>query len=166
MGFNLYCQLLKATISQLRGEAVESTRDCNVYIDFIDYSLKTKSGKLSAAFPEEYINAPRLRLEAYRRLAGIRNRAELESFEKELVDRFGALPDMAVTLIRCTRIRVMGIEAGVNSISLNGDKIIVEKGIEILKQEGKIPRVGRSISLMDKLLGMECIVSNMFFYKK
>jgi transcription-repair coupling factor (superfamily II helicase) len=42
--------------------------------------------------PESYAADPALRLNLYKRLAGIRDAAALDDFAAELVDRFGPLP--------------------------------------------------------------------------
>ena len=86
IGFNLYCQLLRTVTSQLKGVEITLKKECNVFIDFVDYSLETVEGKIPAAFPEDYINSSRLRLDAYRRIAMINDLTVLESFRQELRD--------------------------------------------------------------------------------
>ncbi|MBO7146709.1 MAG: transcription-repair coupling factor [Lentisphaeria bacterium] len=139
IGFTLYCDLLKTVTSQLKGIDTSLKRECNVYLDFVAYAFKAPEGKAPAAFPENYINTPRLRLDAYRRLALINQLEELENFRAELTDRFGRLPVEAENLFLCAAIRVIGMIGRVNSITCSAGRILMERGHELVKHNGKIP---------------------------
>ena len=165
IGFNLYCQLLRTVTSRLKGVEVSLKKECNVFIDFVDYSLTTVEGKIPAAFPEEYINSPRLRLDAYRRVAMINDLTVLESYRQELQDRFGRLPRAAENLFVCAGIRIIGILANLDSISCADDKIILERAHEILKPDGKIPRLPSGTNPDSKLRFMKMLLEKIFLKK-
>ena len=162
IGFNLYCQLLRTVTSQLKGEETTLRRECNVHLDFVDYAIKAAPGKAPAAFPEEYINSPRLRLDAYRRLAMTSDLLFLEEFRKELKDRFGRLPPPAENLFLCAQIRIIGVRARLNSIVCTGGKILMERGQELVKHEGKIPMLPGGCAPESKLRILKGMLEKIF----
>ena len=139
VGFSLYCDLLRTVTAQLKGEETTLKRECNVYLDFVEYALTAPKGKAPAAFPPDYINAERLRLDAYRRLALVRDAKSLEELRREIVDRFGRLPPEADNLFVCAGIRVAGVAARLSSITCSAGRILMSRGQELIKIGGKIP---------------------------
>src|SRR5262249_47521276 len=61
----------------------------------------------SAYLPRDYVAGQRLRIEAYRRLARIRQLPRLDDFRQEMRDRYGALPEPAEWLIRLAELRLL-----------------------------------------------------------
>ena len=165
IGFNLYCQLLRTVTSQLKGVEITLKKECNVFIDFVDYSLETVEGKIPAAFPEDYINSSRLRLDAYRRIAMINDLTVLESFRQELRDRFGRLPRMAENLFVCAQIRIIGVLANLDAISCTDNKVILERAHEILKPDGKIPRLPAETNPDSRLRFLKILLEKIFLKK-
>ncbi len=79
-----------------------------------------------ARFPKAYVPDLNLRMALYRRLAGIEDRADIEGFAAELIDRFGALPDEVKHLLEivaikhlCRVAQVEKIEAGPKGATLS-----------------------------------------------
>ena len=139
IGFSLYCDLLRTVTSQLKGEETTLKRECNVYLDFVDYALKAAPGKAPAAFPPEYINAERIRMDAYRRMNQLRNSKQLAELRTEIIDRFGRLVPEAENLFLCAQIRVIGMSALLSSITCSGGRILMTRGQELVKIDGRIP---------------------------
>jgi transcription-repair coupling factor (superfamily II helicase) len=52
----------------------------------------------------------------YRRIAFLKDAAEIESFAAEMIDRFGSLPDEVENLLRVVAIKQLCREAGVEKI--------------------------------------------------
>ena len=76
VGFDLYCQLLKQAVAQLKGEKLRPRLEVEVRLDFV----ATNEGEYLAAGPEKlvpafiptaYISDAALRIQAYRNLAEI-----------------------------------------------------------------------------------------------
>jgi len=65
--------------------------------------------------PEEYVADLPVRLALYRRLAGNRGRADIESFAAELVDRFGPLPQEVSNLLQVVAIKSLCRRANVRA---------------------------------------------------
>jgi transcription-repair coupling factor (superfamily II helicase) len=80
VGYDLYMQLIQDTIRELKGEPLQAEVEPTVRLH------------VEGFIPETYAADPALRLNLYKRLAGIRDAAALDDFAAELVDRFGPLP--------------------------------------------------------------------------
>lgn len=146
IGFHLYCQLLKMVTSQMQGIKVKEKRECDLFIDFVDYCVKASPGKVAAAFPREYINSERLRLDFYRRLALAEDQETLDALRHELQDRFGRLPQETENIFLCAEIRVLGISEKIDSISCTDNKVVMQKGPSILRFKGKLPTLPEGLA--------------------
>jgi transcription-repair coupling factor (superfamily II helicase) len=95
IGFQLYCKLLKKTITSLQKK--ESPLFYHeVKIEF----------PYDARLPEEYVNETTLRMEIYQRLGDAESETEVDQLIEEVRDRFGPLPPQVEWLRRITRIRL------------------------------------------------------------
>lgn len=110
IGIDLYQHLLSGALRQARGENAERWTP----------HLNLGAG---GSFPEAWIPEDDVRLSLYIRLSRIADDASLDSFEDELVDRFGALPDEAAALVARTRVRLLARDARVERIDA-GDAAI------------------------------------------
>jgi transcription-repair coupling factor (superfamily II helicase) len=83
---------------------------------------------------------PDIRLEIYRRLSRIETAQGLEEMAEELADRFGDVPEPAVTLIEVVRLRLLCQKAHVSKVLVgpqgvaitwhNGDRTVIDTGGE------------------------------------
>src|SRR5207245_8133941 len=76
IGFDLYCQLLKQAVAQLKGRKFQPRLDVDLRIDFVDtneaeFAQLGPDQRLPAFVPTSYINDTGLRIKAYRELAEI-----------------------------------------------------------------------------------------------
>ena len=98
VGFDLYMRMV--------GEAVEDYKT-----GYVDVNPRIKECKvelpITAHLPVEYVPSERLRLDLYRRMADCSDDAGLQAIVEELVDRFGELPEPALSLIEVARIRTL-----------------------------------------------------------
>jgi transcription-repair coupling factor (superfamily II helicase) len=75
-------------------------------------------------FPDDYINSVTERLALYNALALIKDEKGLEEYEKQLIDRFGALPKQAVALLNSLRIKWIATKLGIEKIILKQGKMV------------------------------------------
>lgn len=94
IGFQLYCKLLKKTISALQ----------NKQSPLFYHEVKIEF-PYDARLPEEYINETSLRMEIYQRLGDAENEAEIDLIIEEVRDRFGPLPESVKWLYSISKIR-------------------------------------------------------------
>lgn len=119
VGFDLYIRLV--------GEAVEAFRALATGqpIDGTDKGPKEIRIDLpvDAHIPDTYINAERLRLEVYRKLAASTTETDLRLAVEEMEDRYGPLPDEVRRLLSVARLRHLARQAGVSDIGVQGTRI-------------------------------------------
>ena len=75
----------------------------------------------SAFLPDDYVPDEHEKLDVYRRLADTRDLAGLDDLVIEVLDRFGQLPEPGVALVELRRLRLLGAEAGVESLRVVHD---------------------------------------------
>ncbi|TMQ61880.1 MAG: hypothetical protein E6K75_00670, partial [Candidatus Eisenbacteria bacterium] len=92
------------------------------------------SSDLAAFIPEEYIQDPDEKLDAYRRLAAVTESSELEEIAAEFRDRFGPLPKEAEHLFEMKRLRLMGRDAGATRLRVGKDRLEIDLA-ESLKRD-------------------------------
>jgi transcription-repair coupling factor (superfamily II helicase) len=66
--------------------------------------------------PEEYVKDLGVRLSLYRRLGNLTEKAEIEAFAAELIDRFGPLPQEVENLLDVVSVKVLCRRAGIDKI--------------------------------------------------
>lgn len=71
---------------------------------------------MAVVIPEGYIPDLNLRLSIYRRIAALADRAEIEGFAAELIDRFGPLPKDVENLLDLVEIKQLCRMAGVERV--------------------------------------------------
>ncbi len=104
VGYDLYVQMVSEAVAELKGEPRPAPVDLS--IDVPD----------AAHLPPSYIEAEDVRLEAYRRLTGVRTVAEVDDVRTEWEDRFGPLPPAAVALLDVALLRVECLRVGVTDL--------------------------------------------------
>ncbi len=127
VGYELYCSLLESAARSLTNQPEKPLFDCSVELSWRAY------------LPRDYVPAPRIKLELYRRLSRLRTLSHLSDFRQEMIDRFGALPRPAENLLIETEIRIM---AGAWKL----DRIHVEQGQYVVlsySNRGRIEALAR-----------------------
>jgi transcription-repair coupling factor (superfamily II helicase) len=116
VGYELYQQMLEDAVSALKA-GVDDLPD-ETWSPTITIGTPVK-------IPESYIEDLTLRMQIYRRLAGLENEAEIVAFGAELTDRFGTPPDVVQQLLRLMQIKVLcrlaniaKVEAGTKGVVL------------------------------------------------
>jgi transcription-repair coupling factor (superfamily II helicase) len=102
VGFDLYVRLVGEAVEAYRAAADGKTVTVNEEARDVRIDLP-----VDAHLPPDYIGSDRLRLEAYRRLAGAADEAAVAAVVDELVDRYGPLPEPAQRLVAVARLRLL-----------------------------------------------------------
>ena len=110
VGYDLYCQLVTEAVAEMKGEEIPPV--------IPELKLDVPS---DAFLPTEYVPREESRLDAYRRLAGVRSHSDVDDIEREWLDRYGKLPAPAEALLRVGRLR-----AECHRIGLR--EVVVENG--------------------------------------
>ena len=108
VGFDLYVRLVGEALAEYRGDAGTELAEVKVELP------------VDAHIPHTYVTGERLRLEAYRRIAGATDDAAIDEVVDELRDRYGPLPEPVLRLIEVARLRALARSAGVTEVVLAG----------------------------------------------
>ncbi len=129
IGFQTYHRILDETILELREteykslfENQEETENSDKLNFVTDCQVDTD---LEILFPDTYIENITERVKLYRELDSISNEEHLETFKKQLQDRFGDLPSQSQELLEVVQLRWKAMKMGI-------EKIILKNGIMIL----------------------------------
>src|SRR5439155_480538 len=112
VGFDLYVRLVGEAVADFRGERAEA--------EFAEVKVDLP---VDANLPVEYLPGERLRLEAYRALAGATTDEAVDAVGAELVDRFGPVPPPVENLLAVARFKVLCRRFGVSEVSLQGNSV-------------------------------------------
>ena len=115
IGYELYCKEIDRAVRQLQGEEVTSSRS--------DISIDVP---VVASIPASYISDESLRLQAYKKIAGITSREDADDVADELLDRYGDVPDEAMNLIRVAEMRSHAEKTGIINIVRQGKRVTLK----------------------------------------
>ena len=113
VGYDMFLKLMEEAMSEIKGEPISESLEPDIQIT------------LSAFIPEDYIPDIDQRLVAYRRLAKMTGLAEISDYKKEMIDRFGPLPDEAANLLLKMMLKVLCMAAGVKRLDLCGQQLLL-----------------------------------------
>jgi transcription-repair coupling factor (superfamily II helicase) len=108
VGFDLYVRMVGEAVQAFKGERPEEEIEAKVDLP------------VDAHLPHEYIGVERLRLEMYRKLAGVRDAATLNEIVAEMRDRYGEPPAQVANLIEVARFRLLVRAYGLSEVSMQG----------------------------------------------
>ncbi|MBI4730241.1 MAG: transcription-repair coupling factor [Acidobacteria bacterium] len=108
VGFDLYVRLLSEAVEEARGRAPHPKPEVTVDLP------------VDAHLPESWIEAQRVRLAVYRRIAEAESLEALADARAELADRFGPLPSQAETLFAVAELKIETGRRGARTISTAG----------------------------------------------
>lgn len=125
MGFETYQKMMQEALEELKDDKDFE----NLFENEADRQKLFKSVKevnidtdLELMLPDSYISSTEERLLLYQKLAEIDNEIDLQKFESELTDRFGALPSEAINLLKSVALKWLAADIGF-------EKIVMKNGI-------------------------------------
>ena len=111
VGFDLYLRMLEETVTRIqRGDAAPPPPPADITLDLPSY------------LPDDYIAAPEVKLDLYRRLGAATAVDQVDLIREEIRDRFGPIPDPAATYLAAARLRLLGAPLGVEGILVHGQE--------------------------------------------
>jgi transcription-repair coupling factor (superfamily II helicase) len=108
VGFDLYVRLVGEAVAAFKGDSAEEVSEVKIDLP------------VAAHLPHDYIPEERLRLEAYRRIAGTTDAVALDEVRAELLDRYGALPSEVQNLLAVADFRLVARARGLTEVSTQG----------------------------------------------
>lgn len=136
IGYDTYQKILEEAVQELKETEFKS-----LYKSIKSNSLKTHikdiqiDTDLEILFPETYINIISERLTLYRELSKVSNEVELMVFRKNLIDRFGQIPDQGNELLDTIKLKWLATKIGIERYVIKQSKCL---GYFIQDQENDI----------------------------
>jgi transcription-repair coupling factor (superfamily II helicase) len=164
VGFDLYCQLLKQAVAQLKGQKPRLRLDVDVRLDFVvtneaefiapptkpnGFPAPNAFGvgkapppeRIPAFIPVAYVSDPAMRIRSYREIAEITSREQLERLLRDWRDRFGAFPPAVDNLFALVEIKLAAAESGVSRVEVRERKVMLTRHGDFILVAGKFPRL-------------------------
>jgi transcription-repair coupling factor (superfamily II helicase) len=146
IGFDLYCQLLKQAVAQLKGRKFQPRLEVDLRLDFVATNeaefAQAGPEKLVAAFvPAAYISDTGLRIKAYREVAEISTREQFDRVRKEWRDRFGKFPPPVENLFLMAELKLVAAKSGITRVEVKERKLMLTRRGEFVLVNGKFPRL-------------------------
>ncbi len=130
LGYETYQKILNQAMAELRNEepefakvektATEKVQSSMFNVQWVDDCALESD--IEMYFPDQYVPSDSERMLLYRELDNLAGSNhldnDLEAYRKRLIDRFGAIPDVAEELIRVVPLRVYGKQLGIEKIML------------------------------------------------
>ncbi|GAA4722301.1 transcription-repair coupling factor [Brevibacillus fulvus] len=113
VGFDLYTQMLKDAIDELKGEAKKEI------VSPVEINLQ-----LDAYIPSLYITDSRQKIEMYKKFVAASTLEDVDDLRDELVDRYGDIPKPVENLLVISRLRVYALQHKITEISQRETDII------------------------------------------
>jgi transcription-repair coupling factor (superfamily II helicase) len=154
VGFDLYCQLLKQAVAQLKGDKPRLRLDVDLRLDFVVtneaefVAPKSPVGeavsfpyKIPAFIPVTYVSDSPLRIRAYRDIAEITSNQQLDRLRREWRDRFGSFPAAVDNLFALIEIKLAAARSGVTRVEVRDRKLMLTRHGDFILVAGKFPRL-------------------------
>ena len=136
IGFETYHRILNEAMAELKEEGFEldkasepETQNSNgAALNDVKPETFVADCQIDAdlelLFPDSYIENVSERIRMYRALDNTDTEVKLAEFERELVDRFGAIPDTSRELINVIRLRWLAARLGFEKITLRNEQLL------------------------------------------
>lgn len=124
IGYDTYHKILDEAVLELKEEFFPElfAEEIKKHKEAISSDCQIDSD-LNIMIPPEYINSIAERLNFYNRIAALSNEEELLNVSRELIDRFGPMPEPVLSLFDTIRLREVGKKAGFERVVLKDGKM-------------------------------------------
>lgn len=111
VGYDMYCELLAQSVSELSGEV--AAEEWQPVVDI----------NVEAYIPPSYIKNHAQRLDIYKKIASIESDEEKLYVESEICDRFGDMPESVASLLMVAEIKYIAKLCGIGEITVKENQI-------------------------------------------
>jgi transcription-repair coupling factor (superfamily II helicase) len=135
VGIELYQHMLEEAVGEARGQVTAAAAE--------GWTPQINLG-MPVLIPESYVADLGVRLGLYRRIATLVDRAEIDAFAAEMIDRFGPLPAEVENLLQVVAIKQLCREAGIDRVEAG------PKGALLSFRENKFARPEKLIAFIGR----------------
>lgn len=115
IGYDMFAKLLEEEGHKIKGETFEAQSESNSSVDL----------QVSALIPHTYIEDEDIRILFYRKLSEAKDYEILEEIKKELLDRFGKLPQEVQTLFEIMELRLKAEKLNIERVSEDSQYVYI-----------------------------------------
>ena len=119
VGFELYLKLVEESVQELKEEqnleeaAPRKNVECQILVE------------VPAFLPDSYVDSEDIRIDVYRRLSMLRTEDQLSLLTKELLDRFGDIPQETQNLLEIVELKLLAEKRGLKKIVFDGNRLFL-----------------------------------------
>ena len=117
VGYDLYVKMIEETVREMRGDVSRGDVETRVEL------------KVDAYLPQEYVPSDVMRVEMYKKIASIRDRAGREDLIEELIDRFGDPKRPVMNLIEIAHLKALCSNLGIDNVSMKSGEMVLRFSI-------------------------------------
>ena len=111
VGYDMYAKLLADAVKELKGEKIQEVKDVLVKV------------AIDAYVPDTYVSTSEERMIAYKRISAVSTIEAAEKLKAELVETYGKIPDVVLSLIGIALARQTAQKIGATEIVSNGAEV-------------------------------------------
>lgn len=148
IGFELYVQILEEAIAEVReeqevatparGALLQQSPKRNIHVEmFCDTYI-----------PEHYVNVQSERIRIYKEFSEAWTLDALRDIERELVDRFGIMPDEVRHLLLTMEIKVRALEFGFERVVVDENKFVLRFDSELASSKASADSLKAKLNLV------------------
>ncbi len=113
VGYDLYVKMIDESVRELRGDVSKG-----------DIVAKMEL-KIDAYLPTGYVQSDIMRVEMYKKIAGIQDRAGREDLIEELIDRFGDPGKPVMNLIEIAHLKSLCQQCGIDQVTHKAGQLVM-----------------------------------------
>lgn len=125
IGFDTYQKIMNEAIDELKENEFKDLYPTENDIETKEYVKDLQiDTDFELLFPDEYINSITERLNLYNELSLIKDEETLVIYQQKLIDRFGALPKPAISLLNSIKIKWIATKLGIEKLIMKQGKLV------------------------------------------
>ncbi|MCR4440168.1 MAG: transcription-repair coupling factor [candidate division KSB1 bacterium] len=118
LGYDVFCRILEEAVQEVMAE--QAPREEPIAPKPPVTQMRFRG---DAFLPEDYVAQSSERVAVYRRLVAAPSLAEIEDMERELVDRFGPLPEQARNLLDAVTCKILGNQLLMSEVQVDAQTL-------------------------------------------
>ena len=135
VGYELYCQIVEEAVLETKKELLPVAEPVPE-IHVKEKILQTHVDVFCDTYiPDYYVNVQSERVRIYKELSGIQFIQKIDDIRRELLDRFGPVPEEVQNLLKTLEIKFYASRFGFERVIIDDDKIILRLDTELVKDK-------------------------------
>ncbi|MBC7188573.1 MAG: transcription-repair coupling factor [Calditrichaeota bacterium] len=136
LGYDVFCRILEEAVQEVKAEQALWEEPAEPKLPVTQMRFRG-----DAFLPEDYVAQSSERVAVYRRLVAAKSLAEVEDMERELVDRFGPLPEPARNLLDAVTCKLLGNQLMMSEVQVDAQTLIATFAPSVAVDRQAVARV-------------------------